>query len=74
MKHKKKNTSECFANQTRRMTRFLDCFVKCFYLVWCKIIGIALTVQECIGEGACIAIPTGCAVSMAKVSIGTASG
>ena len=56
------------------MPRFLGCFVKCFYLVWCKMIGITLTVQECIGEGASIAVPTWCAVSMARVSIGTATG
>ena len=37
-------------------------------------IGITLTVQECIGEGALIAVPTWCAVGMAKVSIGTATG
>ena len=63
-----------FCKSTRRMPRFLGCFVKCFYLVWCKIIGITLTVQECIGEGASIAVPTWCAVSMARVSKGTATG
>ena len=71
---KKNITGECFANQTRRMPRFLGCFVKCFYLVWCKIIGITLTVQECIGEGASKAVPTWCAVSIARVSRGTATG
>ena len=56
------------------MPRFLGCFVKCFYLVWCKTIGITLTVQECKGEAASIAVPTWCAVSMARVSIGIATG
>ena len=36
--------------------------------------GITLTVQECIGEGASIAVPTWCAVSMARVSIGIVTG
>ena len=56
------------------MPRFLACFVKCFYLVWCKIIGITLTVQECIGEAASISVPTWCTVSIARGSIGTATG
>ena len=49
------------------MPQFLGCFVKCFYLVWSK---IKSACQKCLGEGASIAVPTWCAVSMAKVGIG----
>ena len=53
------------------MPQFLGCFVKCFYFVWRKIISAC---QKCLSEGASIAVPTWCAVSIAKVSIGTATG
>ena len=53
------------------MPQFLGCFVKCFYFVWSKIISAC---QKCLGEGASIAVPTWCAVSRAKVGIGTATG
>ena len=46
------------------MPQFLGCFVKCFYFVWSKIISAC---QKCLGEGASIAVPTWCAVSIAKV-------
>ena len=53
------------------MQQFLGCFVKCFYFVWSKIIS---TCQKCLSEGASIAVPTWCAVIMAKVGMGTATG
>ena len=53
------------------MPQFLGCFVKCFYFVWSKIISAC---QKCLGEGASIAIPTWWAVSIAKGSIGIATG
>ena len=49
--------------------QFLGCFVKCFYFVWSKLISAC---QKCVGDGASIAVPTWCTVSMAKVSIGIA--
>ena len=49
----------------------LGCFVKRFYFVWCKIIRITLSLQECVGEGASIAVPAWWGVSRAKISIGT---
>ena len=53
------------------MPQFLGCFVKCFYFVWSKLISAC---QKCPGEGALIAVPTWWAVSIDKVSIGTATG
>ena len=53
------------------MPQFLGCFVKCFYFVWRKIISAC---QKCLSEGASIAVPTWWAVSIAKVSIGIATG
>ena len=53
------------------MQQFLGCFVKCFYFVWSKIISAC---QKCLREGASIAVPTWCAVIMAKVGMGTATG
>ena len=52
------------------MPQFLGCFVKCFYFVWSKVIS---AYQKCVGEGASIAVPTWCAVIIAKVGIGTAT-
>ena len=51
------------------MPQFLGCFVKCFYFVWSKLISAW---QKCPGKGASIAVPTWCAVIIAKVGIGTA--
>ena len=53
------------------MPQVSGCFVKCFYFVWSKRMSAC---QKCLGEGASIAVPTWCAVSLAKVSIGTATG
>ena len=53
------------------MPQFLGCFVKCFYFVWSKSISAC---QKCPSESASIAVPTWCAVSIAKVGIGTATG
>ena len=53
------------------MPQFLGCFVKCFYFVWSKIISAC---QKCIGKGASIAVPTWWAVSIAKGSLGIATG
>ena len=52
------------------MPQFLGCFVKYFYFVWSKLISAC---QKCVGEGAVIAVPAWCAVSPAKVGIGTAT-
>ena len=52
----------------------LGCFVKRFYFIWCKMIRITLSLQECVGEGACIAGPAWWGVSTAKISIGTTTG
>ena len=52
------------------MPQFLGCFVKCFYFVWSKLISAC---QKCLSEGASIAVPTWCAVIIAKVGIGTAT-
>ena len=52
------------------MPQFLGCFIKCFYFVWSKIISAC---QKCIGKGASIAVPTWCAVSIARVCIGIAT-
>ena len=49
----------------------LGCFVKHFYFIWCKMIRITLSLQECVGEGASIAVPAWWGVSRAKISIGT---
>ena len=48
------------------MPRFLGCFVKCFYFVWCKSISAC---KKCLGEGASKAVPARWAVLPAKVSI-----
>ena len=53
------------------MLQFLGCFVKCFYFIWSKTISAC---QKCLGEGASIAVPTWCAVGMAEVSMGIATG
>ena len=53
------------------MPQFLGCFVKCFYFVWSKRISAC---QKCLSEGASIAVPTWWAVSIAKGSIGIATG
>ena len=53
------------------MPQFLGCLVKCFYFIWSKLMS---TCQKCPGEGASIAVPVWWAVSMAKVSTGTATG
>ena len=53
------------------MPQFLGCFVKCFYFVWSKSISAC---QKCPGEGVSIAVPTRCAVGMAKVGMGMATG
>ena len=53
------------------MPQFLGCFVKCFYFVWSKSISAC---QKCLSESASIAVPTWCAVSIAKVDIVTATG
>ena len=53
------------------MPQFLGCLVKCFYFVGSKLISAC---QKCLGEGASIAVPTWCAVSMAKVGIVIATG
>ena len=52
------------------MPQFLGCFVKCFHFVWSKLISAC---QKCLSEGASIAVPTWCAVIMAKVGIGIAT-
>ena len=52
------------------MPQCLGCFVKCFYFIWSKTISAC---QKCPGVGASIAVPTRCAVGMAKLSIGTAT-
>ena len=53
------------------MPQFLGCLVKCFYFVGSKLISAC---QKCPGEGASIAVPTWCAVSIAKVGIVIATG
>ena len=53
------------------MPQFLGCFVKCFYFVWSKSISAC---QKCPSESASIAVPTWCAVSIARVDIVTATG
>ena len=53
------------------MLQFLGCFVKCFYFVWNKSISAC---QKCHGKGVSKAVPTWCAVSIAKVRRGTATG
>ena len=52
----------------------LGCFVKRFYFVWCKMIRISLSLQECVAEGTSIAVPSWWGVSIAKNSIGTTTG
>ena len=52
----------------------LGCFVKRFYFVWCKMIRISLSLQECVAEGTSIAVPAWWGVSMAKISNGTTTG
>ena len=52
----------------------LGCFVKRFYFVWCKMIRISLSLQECFAEGTSIAVPSWWGVSMAKKSTGTTTG
>ena len=53
------------------MPQFLGCFVKCFYFVWSKLISAC---QKCPGGGASIAVPTWCAIGMAKVSMRISTG
>ena len=53
------------------MPQFLGCFVKCFYFVWSKSISAC---QKCPSESASIAVPTWCAVSIARFDIVTATG
>ena len=52
----------------------LGCFVKRFYFIWCKIIRITLSLQECVGKEVLIAVPAWWAVSIARISVGTATG
>ena len=52
------------------MQQFLVCLVKCFYFVWSKLISAC---KKCLSEGASIAVPTWCAVIMAKVGIANAT-
>ena len=47
------------------------CFVKSFYFVWCE---LASSCQECLGEGAAVAVPARWAVSIAKVAARIAVG
>ena len=47
------------------------CFVKNFYFVWCEAVS---SCQECLGEGASVAVPARWAVSMAKVAVRKAIG
>ena len=44
----------------------LGCFVKSFYFVWCE---VAWSCQECLGEGAAVAVSAWWAVSVAKVAV-----
>ena len=55
------------------MPQFLGCFVKCFHLIWWKII-ITSSCQKCLGEGVSIVVPARWTVSMAKVGLGIAIG
>ena len=50
---------------------FLVWLVKGFYFVWSEAVS---SCQECFGEGAAVAVPTRCAVSMAKVAVWIATG
>ena len=52
----------------------LGCFVKRFYFIWCKMIRITLSLQECVGKEVLIAVPAWWGVSIAKISVGTATG
>ena len=47
------------------------CFVKNFYFVWCEAVS---SCQECLGEGASVAVRARWAVSMAKVAVRIAIG
>ena len=47
------------------------CFVKNFYFVWCELVS---SCQECLGEGAAVAVPARWAVSIAKVAVRIAIG
>ena len=45
---------------------FLSCFIESFYFVWCKVIR---SCQECLGEGAVIAVSARWTVSPAKAGV-----
>ena len=45
---------------------FLSCFIKCLHFVRLKVLG---SCQECLGEGAAIAVPAWCTVGPAKVCV-----
>ena len=47
------------------------CFVKCFYFVWSELVW---SCQECLGEGAAVAVSSRWAVGMAKVAVRTGCG
>ena len=47
------------------------CFVKNFYFVWCEPVS---SCQECLGEGAAVAVTARWAVSIAKVAVRIAIG
>ena len=64
------NISWLSSLKLKTMPQFLGCLVKCFYFVWSKLISAC---QKCLSEGVSIAVPTWCAVSMAKVGKGSAS-
>ena len=55
------------------MPQFLGCLVKCFYVIWNKII-ITSSCQKRSGEGVSRVVPAWWAVSIAKVGIGIATG
>ena len=65
------NISWLSSSKLKTMPQFLGCLVKCFYFVWSKLISAC---QKCPGKGASKAVPTRCAVSVTKVSIGIATG
>ena len=50
---------------------FLSCFIESFYFVWCK---VKRSCQECLGEGAAIAVSARWTVSVAKVCVGITVG
>ena len=65
------NISWLSSLKLKTMPQFLGCLVKCFYFVWSKLISAC---QKCPGKGTSMAVPTRWAVSVTKVSIGTATG